>query len=47
MEDKYIRTTTLLKEMFEINPEDAYSRHQLASSYSMDREFDKAVEHGK
>jgi glycosyltransferase involved in cell wall biosynthesis len=47
MEAKHIRTTTLLKEMLEINPEDAYSRYQLAASYSMHTELDKAVEHGE
>jgi tetratricopeptide (TPR) repeat protein len=47
MEAKHIRTTNLLKEMLEINPEDAYSLHQLASSYSMHRESDKAVEYGE
>ncbi|MGZ6249071.1 MAG: tetratricopeptide repeat-containing glycosyltransferase family 2 protein [Syntrophales bacterium] len=47
MEAKHIRTTNLLKEMLEINPEDAYSLHQLASSYSMHREFDKAVKYGE
>lgn len=47
MEAKHIRTTTLLNEMLEDNHEDAYSRHQLASSYSMHREFDKVIEHGE
>lgn len=47
MEAKHIRTTTLLKKMLAENPEDAYSRHQLASSYSMHREFDKVIEHGE
>ncbi|MDP2933073.1 MAG: hypothetical protein Q8N81_02985, partial [bacterium] len=47
MEAKHIRTTTLLKEMLEINPEDSYSRHQLAASYSMHREYDKAAEQGE
>lgn len=47
MEAKHIRTTNLLKEMLEINPEDAYSLHQLASSYSMHRESDKAVKYGE
>ena len=47
MEAKHIRTTTLLKEMLEDNHEDAYSRHQLASSYSMHLEFDKVIEHGE
>jgi glycosyltransferase involved in cell wall biosynthesis len=47
MEAKHIRTTTLLKEMLATDPEDAYSCHQLAASYSMHREFDKAVEQGE
>lgn len=47
MEAKHIRTTTLLKEMLEINPEDAYSRHQLAASYSMHRDYSKTIEHGE
>lgn len=47
MEAKHIRTTTLLKEMLETDPEDAYSRHQLAASYSMHREYEKAVEQGE
>ena len=47
MEAKHLRTTTLLEEMLRDNPEDAYSRFQLASSYSMHREYDKAVEHGE
>jgi glycosyltransferase involved in cell wall biosynthesis len=47
MEAKHIRTTNLLKEMLEINPEDAYSRHQLAASYSMHREYSKVIEHGE
>ena len=47
MEAKHIRTTTLLQEMLAADPEDAYSRHQLAASYSMHREFDKAVQHGE
>jgi len=47
MEAKYIRTTTLLEEMIAMNPEDIYSRYQLAASYSMHKDFDKAVEHGE
>jgi len=47
MEAKHIRTTTLLEQMLAADPEDVYSRHQLASSYSMHREFDRAVEHGQ
>ena len=47
MEVKHLRTTTLLLEMLENNPDDLYSRHQLASSYSMHREFSEAVQHGE
>lgn len=47
MEAKHTRTTTLLKEMLEENPEDAYSRHQLAASYSMHRDYAKAIEQGE
>jgi glycosyltransferase involved in cell wall biosynthesis len=47
MEAKHIRTTNLLKETLKNDPEDAYSLHQLASSYSMHREFDKAVKYGE
>ena len=47
MEAKHIRTTTLLEEMIAMNPEDIYSRYQLAASYSMHHDYDKAVEHGE
>ena len=47
MEAKHIRTTTLLEEMLEADPEDAYSLFQLASSYSMHREPEKAVAYGE
>jgi glycosyltransferase involved in cell wall biosynthesis len=47
MEAKHIRTTTLLKQMIETDPQDAYSLYQLASSYSMHREFDQAVRYGE
>ncbi|MFH1081606.1 MAG: glycosyltransferase family 2 protein [Pseudomonadota bacterium] len=47
MEAKHIRTTTLLKEMLANDPEDVYSIYQLSSSYSMHREFDKAVAYGE
>lgn len=47
MEAKHLRTTTLLKEMLVNDPEDAYSIYQLSSSYSMHREFDKAVAYGE
>jgi len=51
MDAKHIRTTTLLKEMLETTPEEAYIEayilHQLSSSYSMHREPDKAVEYGE
>lgn len=47
MEAKHLRTTTLLKEMLANDPEDAYSIYQLSSSYSMHREFDKAIAYGE
>ncbi|MBW2644617.1 MAG: glycosyltransferase [Deltaproteobacteria bacterium] len=47
MEAKHIRTTTLLEEMIAMNPEDVYNRYQLAASYSMHKDYDKAVEHGE
>ena len=47
MEAKHRRTTTLLEEMLADDPEDAYCIYQLSSSYSMNREFDKAVAHGE
>ena len=47
MEAKHIRTTTLLKEMLVNDPEDVYCLYQLSSSYSMHREFDKAVQYGE
>jgi len=47
MEAKHIRTTTLLKDALAIDPEDAYNIYQLSSSYSMHREFDKAVTYGE
>jgi glycosyltransferase involved in cell wall biosynthesis len=47
MEAKHLRTTTLLKEMLMKDPEDVYSIYQLSSSYSMHREFDKAVTYGE
>jgi len=47
MEAKHIRTTTLLEEMIAMNPEDIYSRHQLAASYSMHKDYEKAIEHGE
>jgi glycosyltransferase involved in cell wall biosynthesis len=47
MEAKHLRTTTLLKETLANDPEDVYSIYQLSSSYSMHREFDKAVEYGE
>lgn len=47
MEAKHIRTTTLLEETLAADPEDVYSRYQLAASYSMHQEYDKAVAHGE
>ena len=47
MEAKHIRTTTLLKETLASDPEDVYSIYQLSASYSMHREFDKAIEYGE
>ncbi|HAJ27396.1 MAG TPA: hypothetical protein DCG53_09175 [Syntrophus sp. (in: bacteria)] len=47
MEAKHIRTTTLLQETLARDPEDVYSIYQLSASYSMHREFDKAVEYGE
>lgn len=47
MDAKHIRTTTLLKEALETNPEDAYTLYQLSVSYSMHREPVEAVEYGE
>jgi glycosyltransferase involved in cell wall biosynthesis len=47
MEVKHIRTTTLLQETLANDPEDVYSVYQLSASYSMHREFDKAVLYGE
>jgi glycosyltransferase involved in cell wall biosynthesis len=47
MEAKHLRTTRLLEEMLAADPEDVYSIYQLSSSYSMHREFDKAVAYGE
>jgi glycosyltransferase involved in cell wall biosynthesis len=47
MEAKHRRTTTLLEEMVAADPRDAYSLFQLAASYSMHREFDRAVSYGE
>ncbi|MBN1381299.1 MAG: glycosyltransferase [Deltaproteobacteria bacterium] len=46
MEEKHIRTTTLLKEMLEQNPEDVYCRHQLAASYSLHKDYETAIDQG-
>jgi glycosyltransferase involved in cell wall biosynthesis len=47
MEAKHVRTTTLLQETLANDPEDVYSIYQLSSSYSMHREYDKAVAYGE
>jgi len=47
MTQKFMRTTGLLKEVLAANPEDAYSRHQLAASYSMHGDYARAINHGQ
>lgn len=47
MEAKHQRTTSLLMQTLAEDPEDVYSIYQLSSSYSMHREFEKAVEYGE
>ena len=47
MEAKHLRTTTLLEKTIAADPDDAYALFQLSSSYSMHKEFDKAVEYGE
>lgn len=47
MEAKHLRTTTILDEMIAADPEDVYSIYQLSSSYSMHRDYDKAVANGE
>jgi glycosyltransferase involved in cell wall biosynthesis len=47
MDAKHKRTTTLLQEEIQKDPENPYSHSQLAASYSMHREFEKAIEEGE
>jgi glycosyltransferase involved in cell wall biosynthesis len=47
MHQKHLRTTSLLREKIQENPEDPYLHQQLAASYSMNREFEKAIEEGE
>ena len=47
MDAKHKRTTTLLLKEIEDEPENPYPHYQLAASYSMHREFEKAIEEGK
>ena len=47
MDVKHKRTTTLLLEEIQKDPENPYSHSQLAASYSMNREFEKAIEEGE
>ena len=46
MDAKHKRTTTLLLEEIQKDPQNPYSHSQLAASYSMHREFEKAIEEG-
>ncbi|HRV42173.1 MAG TPA: glycosyltransferase [Syntrophales bacterium] len=47
MEAKHLRTTRLLEEMLAEDPDDPYCLFQLSSSYSMHRDFAKAVAYGE
>jgi glycosyltransferase involved in cell wall biosynthesis len=47
MEEKHKRTTSLLLQSIREDPENPYYHHQLAASYSMHREFEKAIEEGE
>ena len=47
MHQKHLRTTSLLKQKIQENPEDPYLQQQLAASYSMHKEYEKAIEKGE
>jgi len=47
MHQKHLRTTSLLQQKIQENPEDPYLHHQLAASYSMHKEFAKAIDEGE
>jgi glycosyltransferase involved in cell wall biosynthesis len=47
MHQKHLRTTSLLQQKIQENPEDPYLQQQLAASYSMHKEHGKAIEEGE
>jgi glycosyltransferase involved in cell wall biosynthesis len=47
MEEKFIRTTTLLLERIKKDPEDPFNYFELSSSYSMHQEYEKAIAYGE
>jgi glycosyltransferase involved in cell wall biosynthesis len=47
MHQKHLRTTSLLQQKIQENPEDPYLHQQLAASYSMNRESEKAIQEGE
>jgi glycosyltransferase involved in cell wall biosynthesis len=47
MHQKHLRTTSLLQRKIQEHPEDPYLHQQLAASYSMHKEFEKAIEEGE
>jgi glycosyltransferase involved in cell wall biosynthesis len=47
MQEKHLRTTTLLLKKIQKDPENPYPHYQLAASYSMNREFERAIEEGE
>ena len=47
MEEKHQRTTSLLQKAIEADPGDPFNYFQLSSSYSMNREYRKAIEQGE
>ncbi|MBW1715452.1 MAG: glycosyltransferase [Deltaproteobacteria bacterium] len=47
MHEKHLRTTSLLKKRINEDPENPDHHYQLAASYSMRREFEKAIEEGE
>ncbi|MCX7982233.1 MAG: glycosyltransferase [Syntrophales bacterium] len=47
MEQKHLRTTTLLKETIAASPEEPFNYYELAASYSMHRDFKEAIDYGE
>lgn len=47
MKEKHRRTTSLLLQRIHKDPEDPFNHYELALSYSMNREFEKAIEAGE